>query len=112
MCLQDPADYVAIGNHVVVVVTPLAPWAGSRGALEREIVFVHVSSSTSRLCQERRLHRTQRRQNPKQNNRRSKRRLRRRATGRRAEQGCASWRPFPLPIRKGQRPGCPPSASR
>src|SRR5215471_14499460 len=37
MCLQDAANYGAIGNYVVVVVTPLAGQAGGRGAPEREI---------------------------------------------------------------------------
>jgi hypothetical protein len=36
-----------------------------------------------------------------------KKERRRTAAGRPAKQGRATWRPFPLPIRKGQRSGCP-----
>src|SRR5262245_64734481 len=54
--LEDAADNHAVGNHVVVILAPLAGWARDRGALEREIIFVHVSSSTSRLSRPRRLH--------------------------------------------------------
>jgi len=43
-CFQDSADYRAIGNHVVVVITPFAGSACG-GGLDDEIVFVHVPHS-------------------------------------------------------------------
>src|SRR5262249_49266998 len=45
MCLQDAADYGAIGNHVVVVVTPLARGTRGRGAFEGQVVLVHLATS-------------------------------------------------------------------
>src|SRR6516164_10825087 len=40
--LEDAADYRAFTQHVVVVLAPFAGRARGWGALEREIVFVHV----------------------------------------------------------------------
>src|SRR5262249_40530502 len=110
MCLQDPADYVAIGNHVVVVVTPLAPCAGSRGALEREIVFVHVSAAAHRPLRALRLYRGQKTPSQKCLDPPPRRRLRSTATGRRAKRGRATWRPFLPPIRRGSDQAAPPCA--
>src|SRR5262249_30511748 len=42
--LHDPADDDAIGNHVVVVVTPLARDTRGRRALEDQIVLVHLAA--------------------------------------------------------------------
>jgi hypothetical protein len=38
-CIHDPADDDAVGEHVIVVVVPLAGGAGSRRALEDQIIF-------------------------------------------------------------------------
>src|ERR1700730_11508071 len=41
-CLHDPADDDAVGYHVAIIVVPFAGWATNRGALEDQIVFVHL----------------------------------------------------------------------
>jgi hypothetical protein len=41
VCLEDAADYDAIGKHVVVAVAPLAGWARSWCKFEDQIIFIH-----------------------------------------------------------------------
>jgi hypothetical protein len=36
---HDAADNYAVGNHVVVILAPLAGWARDRGALEDQVHF-------------------------------------------------------------------------
>src|SRR5262245_14445264 len=57
---HDAADNYAFGKHVIIIVTPLAGQAGSRGALE------DYQGQCFLLSRERRLHRAQKRPNPKQ----------------------------------------------
>src|SRR5262245_59204002 len=71
------------------------------------LVVSAVSAAAYRLRRASRLHRGQKTPSQKRLDPPPKQRRRRTATGRRAKQGRASWRPFPLPIRKGQRPSCP-----
>src|SRR5262249_30192588 len=105
--LEDAADDLALTQHVVVVVTPLAPWARGRGALEREIVFVHVSAAAHRPRRALRLYRGQKTPSQKCLDPPSRRGLRRTATGRRAKRDRATWRPFPPPIRRGSDQAAP-----
>src|SRR6516162_8099978 len=104
----DAADDHAIRKHVKVVVIPLPGGTRSRGALEREIVFVHVSAAAHRPRPALRLYREQKTSSQKCLDPPPRRRLRRTATGRRAKQDRASWRPFPLPVERGKRPRLPP----
>ena len=45
--LKDAADRNAIGKDVIVVVAPLAGWARSGGALEKQIVLFHSNRAHS-----------------------------------------------------------------
>ena len=42
--LEDAADNVAVGHHVVIVVLPLAGWTASRGAFEDEVVLLQSAT--------------------------------------------------------------------
>src|SRR5262249_33862806 len=95
--VEDAADACALTQDVVVVLAPLAGRAGSCGALEREVVFVHVSAAAHRPQRAFRLYRGQKTPSQKCLDPPPRRRLRRTATGRRAKRGRATWHPFPPP---------------
>src|SRR5262245_26636723 len=40
VCLENAADGDALGEHVIVVIVPLAGWATKRRALQEQVVFV------------------------------------------------------------------------
>src|SRR5262249_42717090 len=44
--LKDAADYITIGQHIVIVITPLTGRSARRGTLEDQIVLVHFTEST------------------------------------------------------------------
>jgi len=66
-----------------------------------------VSAAAHRPRRPSRLHRAQKRPSQKRLDDPPKRRLRRTATPRRAKRGRATWRPFPLPIRRGSDKAAP-----
>src|SRR2546430_5062090 len=50
--VEDAADDDAIGEHVEIVIVPLAGWSARRSALEGQVVLVHVSAGASKLRRE------------------------------------------------------------
>ena len=51
-CVHDPADHDTVGEHVVIVIVPLAGWEQSRGALEDQVAALvrHADLARARLC--------------------------------------------------------------
>src|SRR5262249_35456663 len=44
--LKDAADYITVGQHIVIVITPLTGRSARRGTLEDQIVLVHFTEPT------------------------------------------------------------------
>src|SRR5262245_41606363 len=44
--LKDAADYITVGQHIVIVITPLTGRSACRGGLEGQIVLVHFTEPT------------------------------------------------------------------
>src|SRR5262245_49643911 len=80
------------------------PPAGKRGCF----FGAAVSAAAQRPRRASRLHRGQKTSSQKRLDPPPKQRMRRTATGGRAKRGRASWRPFPLPIRRGSDQAAPP----